>query len=243
MIRAKAAVALLLLLAILTTAACLTPAPLPTHTPYPTATALPTYTPFPSPTPLPTYTPYPTWTPAPTQTPHPTNTPYPTFTPIPPTATPKPTFTPRPTATPILSLSKIFNIPKNRTITVNDLQDKSTKWIKQAPLLLVGCHAGLRDRRLDQEWNTFSHDGRFTKDHYLADVTGFTNHVAEGRCYEMIVTYEGESSWCYTTGSLFLPDPNPYCIGGWNQTTLEFRVISQTAVRIIPRNEWRDKYS
>ena len=96
---------------------------------------------------------------------------------------------------------------------------------------------------MGENWKGFSHDGRFEEDNFIALVAGFEYDVGvyarAGYCYEMVVEYEGESELCYYTGF-----PPYLCFGEdvWSQLTPELRLPDNSAVRSIPREEWRRKY-
>ena len=206
----------------------------PTVTPQPTATVRPTAVMSPSPTPPleptatqePTATP--TVTPTPTPTPDPTPTPEPTATPLP-THTPAPTATPTPSPTPVPALEYLFDIPESRILTVADLEGKSTAWLEEGPLLLTGSYVGLTDSRYGDSWKTFSLDGRFSENRYMANVTGFDSPPTQEGRYQMVVQYVDEEEFCYYTG--ILAPPPGFCFNGWTQVTPDFRLVNADAVR------------
>ena len=93
-----------------------------------------------------------------------------------------------------------------------------------------GCYVGVSDSRDGDHWKTFSHDGGFTENHYMASITGFDSSPTQEGCYQMVVRYEGEERFCYYEG--FVPPP-PGIYLGWRQTTPDFRIVSSTAIRWI----------
>lgn len=118
---------------------------------------------------------------------------------------------------------------------MDDLEAWSTARLKQGPLLVRGCYVGVTDTRGVDTWKTFSHDGRFTEDHYMVSVTGFDSPPTQEGCYQMVVRYEGEESFCYYTG---FPPPPGYCFGGWWQNTPDLRIVGADAVRWIAPNSY-----
>ena len=225
-----------------------TPTPQPTYTPLPTLEPLPTHTAYPTATAYPTQTLLPTYTPYPTSTPRPTYTPRPTFTPVPtPTATPTPmpTATPRPTNTPTVSLSEKWGVS-----TIFGVEDahKDSRAESLRRLIIVGCYAGSNSDRDGETWYTFSKDGEFSESRTFVSVTGFAEPPKGGRCYEMVVRYEGEADYCYSNSII---DPHWlsgdggrtwFCTGGWSQVSREFYTVDQAAWRLIPKDEWRREY-
>lgn len=228
-----------------------TQTPLPTHTPYPTPTDSPTATPYPTGTPRPTFTPYPTLRPLATHTPYPTPTepptatPYPTYTPYP-TATHRPTYTPRPTATriPTVTPTPRPRFSPARTITVQELKTNTSEfWLDEQPVMLVGCLAKDSPHISgDENWYTFSSNGSFSEDKWMAEVSGFVNDTKPrpDGCYEMIVRYEGSNSYCYWT--TFIDPPVGTCWGGWRQSTPAFYLTDRNASTHISKSRWRSLY-
>ena len=130
--------------------------------------------------------------------------------------------------------------------TVRDLAGESTTWKDGTPFVLAGCYAGLSDYDAGEYWQGFSQDGGFGEGNLLAMVGGFEVLVStfptNGNCYEMAVEYESQDEFCFYTGSW---RPIFTCSGDemWSQVTSQFRLVDTTsAMRDVPRAEWRRKY-
>lgn len=112
-----------------------------------------------------------------------------------------------------------------------DLEGKSTAWLKQGPLLLTGSYVGLTDLRYGDSWKTFSADGRFSENRYMANVTGFDSLPTQEGRYQMVVRYEDEEEFCYYVDTGLMPPRTRFCFGGWTQVTPDFRLVNADAAR------------